>query len=601
MQPDHESSPHFCALCFALCAAVLTSPLLAGNDVAERIERVNQGLRPVVSIVGDKTWSLDERMAHYGVPGVAITVIDDNGIAWTRVHGLADREAGARVRRDTLFQAGSVSKPVAAFAAIRLVQYDKLSLDQPVNDRLTGWRIPDSEFTQKSPVTLEHLLSHTAGLSVHGFGGYPVGAPLPTIQQILDGEPPANSPPVRVMAPPGSIWRYSGGGYTVAQLLMSEATDEDFASLMKKRVLKPIGMRDSTFDNPLSDKWLKRAAAGVLPDGTAVPGKRHTYPEMAAAGLWTTSQDLALFAIEMQKALQGKSELLSREMASDMLRARVGKDYGLGFGLPDFNGEKYFAHGGWDEGFCANLIAHPRTGQGMVILINANQPKFMEEVMRAVAFEYAWPGFKQYTSVKLSDKARKTAPGRYRYNGEQVVSVTLDGGRLYMEYAGNQRTELVPIGERRFVRREREAPVIFGLDSKDHPEMVFELADGEYQRHPRLADDVRMPRELLLAGDIPAAVEAYQALQQAEDAAAAEGYLNDEGIGLADLSLFEPAIKVLLLNTVLYPDSANTWDSVGYAYAKKGDKEQARKYYRKALEVDPKFPSAIAALEKLGE
>jgi tetratricopeptide (TPR) repeat protein len=425
--------------------------------------------------------------------------------------------------------------------------------------------------------------------------------PVPNIQQILDGVPPANSPPVRVAALPGSLWRYSGGGYTIAQLLMSEAAGEDFATLMKKRVLKPIGMRDSTFDNPLSDKWLKRAAAGVLPDGTDVPGKHHTYPEMAAAGLWTTSQDLALFAIEMQRALKGSSELLDREHAAAMMQARVGKDYGLGFGLPDYAGEKYFAHGGWDEGFCANLIAHQRRGQGVVILINANQPKFMEELMRAVAYEYAWPGFKQYTSVKVSDRARKIAPGRYRYNAEQVVKVSLDGGKLYMQYAGNDRTELVPIDDLRFVRREREAPVHFWLDAKDQPEMAFEIANGEFQRHPRLAEDQRMPREILLAGEDAAAVAAYRQLQEAGDEAAAEGYLNDEGIGLSELGLYDPAIKVLLLNTVLYPDSANTWDSVGYAYARKGDKAQAREYYQKALGIDPKFPSAIAALEKLGE
>ncbi len=597
MQPN--SIPRM--LCIALLSATFVSPLLAENDVAARIERVTQGLRPVVSIAGDPTWSLDERMAHYGVPGVAITVIDDHGVAWTRVHGLADRETGEKVRRDTLFQAGSVSKPVAAVGAMRLVQYDKLALDEPVNDRLIAWQIPDNEFTAKVPVTLAHLLSHTAGLTVHGFGGYAVGAPVPTLQQVLDGVSPANSPPVRVDLLPGSHWRYSGGGYTVAQLLMSEASGLDFASLMKKQVLKPIGMRSSTYQNPLPDKWLARAAAGVLPDGSAVPGKRHTYPEMAAAGLWTTSQDLALFALEMQKALKGKSELLTRESAANMLQARADGQYGLGFGLIDVNGEAYFGHGGWDEGFCANLIAHQRAGKGVVVMINANQPRLMDEIMRAVAFEYAWPGFKQYQPVKLSEQTTKLAQGRYRYNSEQVVSVTLDDGKLYMQYAGNERTELVPIGEQRFVRRDREAPVVFRLADDKRPELAFELARGEFQRHPRLPDDMPMPRELLLAGKSEAALAAYRKLQEARDEAAAEGYLNDEGIGLAELGQFDPALKLLLLNTELYPNSANTWDSVGYAYAKQGDKEQARKYYRKALEIDPKFPSAIAELEKLGD
>ncbi|MDQ3038854.1 MAG: beta-lactamase family protein, partial [Pseudomonadota bacterium] len=166
------------AIFMTLCAA-LSSPLMAADDTEARIERVNQGLRPPVSIAGDETWSLADRMRHYGVPGVAITVIDDNGRAWTRVYGLADRESGAPVRTDTLFQAASISKPVAAVAAMRLVQDGKLTLDQPVNERLQSWTIPENELTAKVPVTLAHLISHTGGLTVHGFGGYAVDAPVP--------------------------------------------------------------------------------------------------------------------------------------------------------------------------------------------------------------------------------------------------------------------------------------------------------------------------------------------------------------------------------------------------------------------------------------
>jgi CubicO group peptidase (beta-lactamase class C family) len=589
------------ATCLALCAAMSSSPLMAADDIEARIERVNQGLRPPVSIVGDETWSLADRMRHYGVPGVAITVIDEHGVAWTRVHGLADRESGTPVRTDTLFQAASISKPVAAVGAVRLVQDGKLALDQPVNERLKTWRIPDNEFTEQVPVTLGHLLSHTGGLTVHGFGGYAIGAPVPDIIQMLDGQAPANSSAVRVDVLPGSTWRYSGGGYTVAQLLMTEATGQDFPTLMQERVLAPFGMANSSFVHPLPAEWLPRAAAGVLPDRTDVPGKRQTHPEMAAAGLWTTSQDLALFALEMQRALSGQSDHLTKSSANDMLQARGGDDYGLGFGLTDIDGEDYFGHGGWNDGFSSELMAHQRGGQGVAIMINANQPQFIQELLRAVAFEYQWPGFKQYTPVALSKQAIEAAVGRYRYNGEQVVSVVLDDGRLYMQYAGSKRTELVPIGERRFVRRERETPVTFRLDDDQLQELAFELPKGEYQRHPRLADAELMPRELLLAGDSVASLAAYRRLMEAKDDAASERYLNNEGLGLVRSGRSEPAIKLLELNTRLYPASANTWDSLGYAHLQTGDKERASQLYRKALAIDPEFDSAKAGLEKLGE
>ena len=588
--------------CLALTAVI--GLLLAGPGQADeasdaQIERVIHGLRPPVSFVGDPGWSLAERMSHYGVPGVAITVIDQSGIAWTRVYGLADRDSGAAVQENTLFQAGSVSKPVAAFGAMRMVEDGRLSLDQPVNDRLASWKIPDNEFTERVPVTLSHLLSHTGGLTVHGFAGYPAGASVPSMLQILEGQAPANSAAIRVDLLPGSRWRYSGGGYTVAQLLMTEVSGQPFPKLMRTLVLKPVGMRDSSFDNPLPPKKLEHSAAGVLPDGKDVAGKRHIYPEMAAAGLWTTSADLARFAVEMQQALAGTSKLLKQSSARAMLEAQADAPYGRGFGLSDFNGERYFGHNGWDEGFCALLLAHPDRGIGVVVMINANQPALMGEIQRAVAFAYQWPGFRSYTPVALSEFARETAPGRYRYNSEQVATVVQDGEKLYLQLAGEGRSELVPIGDERYRRRESDGEIAIGINDQGLQELSIEGRTGEWQRYPQLPKGQKQPRELLLAGDSQAALAAYQVLKEAGDEAASEAYLNQQGLALLQRQPSDAAIQLLTLNTQLYPDSANTWDSLGYAWKIKGDADQARTHYRKALAIDPEFASAKAALLEL--
>ena len=218
-------------------------------------------LRPEVVFAGDPGWTLKGRMEHYGVPGVALAVIEDGGIEQVLYYGLADRQTGAPVTAETLFQAGSVSKPVAAFGAMTLVADDLLTLDGDVNGVLTSWSLPEYEFPEQ-PVTLTRLLSHTAGLTVHGFGGYAVGEPVPTVPQILDGAPPANSSPVRVDIEPGSLWRYSGGGYTIAQLMMMDVTGQSFPDLMQQRVLGPLGMTRSTYENPLPTDRLRHAAAG---------------------------------------------------------------------------------------------------------------------------------------------------------------------------------------------------------------------------------------------------------------------------------------------------------------------------------------------------
>ncbi|MFZ2989902.1 serine hydrolase domain-containing protein, partial [Ideonella sp.] len=323
-----------------LIAAAIASLIIsvgtahAADDVAAQVAAVERGLRPPVSFEGDVPWTLADRMRHYGVPGLTISVVHDGKVAWTRVYGLADREAGLPMTERTLLLAGSVSKPVAAYGALRMVQAGDLGLNQPVNARLTSWQIPANDLTDKVPVTLAHLLSHTGGLTVHGFAGYTAGTPVPDTVAVLNGTPPANSAPVRVDLLPGSKMRYSGGGYTVAQLLMGDVAKQSFPALMQDRVLGPLGMIDSNFSNPLPAAQLPRAAAGILPDGSELSGKRNNYPEMAAAGLWTTSQDLARFLIEVQQALQGQSPRLSQALAQDMLTPRLGSGYGLGLAVP---------------------------------------------------------------------------------------------------------------------------------------------------------------------------------------------------------------------------------------------------------------------------
>lgn len=540
-------------------------------------------------------------MAHYGVPGVTVTVIDNGKIAWTHVVGLADRDANIAMRKDTLLQAGSVSKPVAAVGAMRLVQDGTLALQQPVNERLASWRIPDNEFTREAPVTLAHLLSHTGGLTVHGFGGYPAGTPVPDVLAVLDGKTPANSDAVRVDQLPGKAWRYSGGGYTVAQLLMAEATGEPFAPWMQRHVFDAIGMRDSSYVNPLPDKNHARAATGVTPDGKTVPGRFYTYPEMAAAGLWTTSQDLALLVLEMQRALKGKGHVLNANTARTMLTpAPASPDYGYGFILSNLDGARYFGHSGWDEGFCALLVANQTLGQAVVIMINANQPAFMAELQRAVAHEYAWPGYKAVSRLPASASALATAPGRYRVNGEQFVTVDREGDRLYLTRSGDVRSELVPVGDNRYVQREQADPRSFHINAQGQRSLQLARKTGEPLSFDYIPDGQRHPRELLLAGD-PAALEAYRALRDAKDAAGSEDYLNNEGLRLVARGQKESGLAMLVLNTQLYPASANTWDSLGEAHLSLGDTDKARAAYRQALVIDPAYPSSKAALQKLGD
>jgi CubicO group peptidase (beta-lactamase class C family) len=581
-----------------LAAVLFVSVCWADSSENERITAVERGLRPNVTIRGDKGWSIQERMEHYGVPGVGIAVFHDYKVAWFKTYGLADRETGEAVEPTTLFQAGSISKPVAAFAALQMVADSRLTLDGNVNDELTSWKLPDNEFTADKKVTLTHLLSHTGGLTVHGFPGYAAGEPVPTLIQVLDGSGPANTPAIRVDKTPGEGWRYSGGGYTIAQQMMIDASGKPFPELMDEIVIAPLGMTHSTFQQPLPPDLLRHAAAGVLPDKSAVEGKRHTYPEMAAAGLWTTAEDLAIFAVEVQRALQGKGKLMSREMAANMVEP-VADDFGRGWGLRRRGDAHYFSHGGWDEGFCAVLTAHRDDGYGAAVMINSNHPDFGSEVVRAVAYAYEWDGYEIYDKMAVPEAALEHYTGRYRYNAELAFSIYREGDRLFLRYVGGEPEEMLYVGDGRFMRRERSDPITF-TDGDGEVAMNFVLNDGGLQSHPRLTENEKLPRELLAEGHYDDALAAYRAVlkENAEESAVSEGYLNGRGLSYLDDNI-EHGIAILRIATDLYPDSANTWDSLGYAYRRAGDSQKAIEFYRMALDRDPEFPSAKKALAEL--
>jgi CubicO group peptidase (beta-lactamase class C family) len=334
--------------------------------------------------------NLEKLMEVYKVPGLSIAVIGNYQIVWTKAYGVTDVGWNNPVTTKTLFQAGSISKPVAAAGALSLVEKGKLSLDEDVNLKLKTWKLPENEFTKTQKVTLRRLMSHTAGLTIHGFPGYDVDVPLPTLVQIFNGEKPANTAPIRVDIVPGTLERYSGGGVTIEQQLMVDVTGKTFPEFMRETVLEKIGMKDSSYNQPLLATWASRTAAGTYRDGKPVHGRWHIYPEMAAAGLWTTPTDLATFVIEIALSKQGKANhILSEKMTNEMLTP-VMDEAGLGFFLDKQNSGQ-FGHDGADEGFQALLTMNADTGNGLAIMANSdNGISVAGLILRSVAREYGW-------------------------------------------------------------------------------------------------------------------------------------------------------------------------------------------------------------------
>ncbi|MFO1110259.1 MAG: serine hydrolase domain-containing protein [Bradyrhizobium sp.] len=417
-----------------------------------RIERVIADLRPQAPPRPGQSGirGLDQRMAEVATPGASIAVIDDFQLAWAKGFGVRRQGAHAPVRADTPFQAGSISKPVFALAAMRLVQDQQIDLDADVRGYLKSWQLPEGDDGWQPKITLRQLLSHTAGTTVHGFPGYPADSAVPSLAQVLNGEPPANTQPVFADLIPGLQFRYSGGGTTMAQLAVTEMTGRPFPELMRELVLAPLGMEDSGYEQPPLPHLADRAALAHPFGGVPTAGGWNVYPEMAAAGLWTTACDIARLGVAVMRGLRGEASPLglSKNSLSEMLRPQLpnhaaGTDFvGLGWFCYAAGVAFRFGHAGWNHGFLADARFYPAVGQGAVVMINSNQGwPLLEELMKSLEREYRWP---VPASVADGTAVATGIEGTYRDTAGRVFRLQRMDGKLVLQIGDQDAIALSP-------------------------------------------------------------------------------------------------------------------------------------------------------------
>jgi len=547
------------------------------------IAMVEAALMPAAPADWDRGWPLAERMEFWGVPGLSVAVVEDFDVVWEKAYGIADREQGRPATTATLFQAGSISKSVAAVGAMVQVEAGRIDLDAPINDSLRSWKVPDNELTAKTPVTLRQLMSHTAGTTVQGFPGYESWSPLPSLVEILDGRPPANTPPVRVDLPPGEQYRYSGGGITIAQLGIMDITGEGYPELLRRTVLGPMGLDHSTFDQPLKPDDLARAAAGYQANGLEVPGKRHTYPEMAAAGLWTTAGDLARFGAAMQRILRGDLDGVIRPATASMMLEPIHDDAGLGFFIEDRDGEVYFEHDGADEGFLARLLMHREAGCGVAVMVNSNGGwMLIGEVINAVAEVYGWRGYppRRLVPIPVPPETLDGFSGRYEFRTDMVLTVARDEARLSARVTGWPTTLLVPVDEDVFVSQDDGVRIRFVRDEAGNVTGYLNPDRDQAELHRRLTEDEVAPVEYVEAGQVAESLAAY-------DPIAREDPDRVDRVALSTLRRGDPrvAIALLELNARLHSGDANLWDSLGIGYLALNRRTEALEAFHHVLDV----------------
>ena len=365
-------------------------------DVEEKIRLVENSLAGWVQTGNNDTWNLADRMKRYNINGVSIAVIHNYQIEWVRGYGFADVSENRPVTEKTLFQAASISKSLNSVGVLKLVQEKRLDLNADINKYLVTWKFPYDAKSNGKQITIANLLSHTAGLTIHGFPGYAKGEALPTLPQILDGQKPANTGAIRSSDEPGKRVDYSGGGITVSQMIVMDVTHQSYDIFMQKNVLDPLGMTASSFTQPPPEAKKELLATGYRANGEEVTGKFHIYPEQAAAGLWTNPVDLCRYIIETQLSYQGKS---SKVLTPEITRLRltpVLEDAALGtFVNSRVAGSlKYFNHNGGNEGFQCTAIGCRDNGEGVVIMTNSDNGSLIyEEIANSVASVFKWKDY----------------------------------------------------------------------------------------------------------------------------------------------------------------------------------------------------------------
>jgi len=440
------------------------------------ISAIENGLIKNIQIKGESAqkFNIQERMDHYKVPGVSIAIVENGKIKWAKGYGFANTETKTKVDANTLFQAGSISKPVAALAVLKLFENNSLELNTDVNSYLKSWQIPENKFTETEKVTLEKLLTHTAGMTVHGFPGYQQTDDFPEIIDVLNGK--GNTGKITVDTMPGSIWRYSGGGYTVMEKVVEDVSGLALEEYMSKNILLPIGMKNSTYQQPITKKWQKNISAAYDRNGKLIDGLWNNYPEQAAAGLWTTPSDLALYCIEIQDIAQHKKEgVLKKETVQKMLTKHK-NNWGLGPSLKYEKDSLLFGHGGKNAGFTNDMNAYAYQGNALIVMTNAdNGGKLISEIENAVSSYYNWSISqpKIIEVIDLPDTDLRKFAGKYKLQEQGLIlEVQLKGNELLLTNTPIGRLSLLPMSKTKFIDLESGTVIEFLVDKKVNGFMV---------------------------------------------------------------------------------------------------------------------------------
>lgn len=580
-------------------------------SLQQRIKEVENNLMPYVPVKGFAGWNINDRMKYYQVPGLSIAVIKDFRIDWIKAYGMADTIKKTAVTTETMFSAGSISKFVMAITALKLVEEGKIALDSPINHYLRSWKIPENEFTQKTPVTLRMLLSHKAGTSQTSYFGFtPDQTPFPSIVQILKGDKIAESRSVVVNSEPNKEFRYSGGGSMIAQLALMDITGRSFADLTQELLFDQLAMRNSTFEQPVPSKYAGKTS-WAYSAASWFKGVPYVYPQQAAAGLYSTPADLANLFIDVQKSYRGEGKILSQATVKKMLTPQVKvsdggykEEMGIGPFLiqrTDNTDPKgiYFEFTGVNAGFLAYGIASAEDGNGVIVMLNSgdDQNGIGKEIRRSVAKTYQWVNYlpEEIQPIQLTEDALEKLTGRYRMGVNEVLYLRREKNYLVENINEGTHIYCFPIAKDSIVFTDFNVKGYFRFNDKG--ESISLQSAWQEKAMPIMKDHEFSPNEYLQKKEYIKAKAAFKAMNLNEYQLTYIAY------DLLHKKQFNPeAVKTILEAAAeQHPDAAIVFIRWGDYYIKLNDKKSAIQNYLRAIELDPSDEETKKLLKSIQE
>lgn len=530
-------------------------------ETLKKIKEVENNINGNLLLNDDLPGTITGRMAKYNVKGLSIAVIHDYKIAWAKGYGWADEASKKRVTTKTLFEPGSISKVLNAVGILKLAQDKKVNLYTDINTYLTSWKFPYDSLSKGKKITLAQILSHNAGLSTYGFPGLTINGATPTLLQVLDGQPPAVTEPVRSMFEPGIRYQYSGGGITISQLLLTDVTRQLYDVWMYKNVLKPLGMLNSSYAQPPAKDKQYLCASGYYADGSPVLNKFRIYPWLAAAGLWTSPSELCNYIIDMQLAHHGKpSKVLKPEMVKLHLTPYNNGPAAMGTFFDDRDGAKYFLHDASNDGFCGLFVASLDSGDGVVIFLNSGDGKLLLEVLNSVAGAYHWKNYyrepQRKKTVQVPDSVLKTYEGIYLYDLAWAAVAKKDNEYDY--YSNNIYAKMYFNTATRFFNEEFPSVKEFTKDEK-----------GNITGYTRTVNEKKYPKAIKITN-----VDTLR-LQN--------NMFADIGWYLFENKKYNASLVYYRRGVQLYPEDLNLLMNLAHVYLFKGDYENAIAIYKAHL------------------